>query len=70
LDENDLFVVAQAMENLFRLDQAAGDLLLAGRLMSRAGVMIPAGGRARTFGDRIPQRRELAASLGEKIPAS
>ncbi len=65
LDEDDLFVVAQAMKDLFRLDQAAGDLLAAGGLMGGAGIVLPARGGAGTFGDRIAQRGEFAAGLGQ-----
>jgi hypothetical protein len=53
------------MEDLFGLDQAARDLLAAGRLMGRARAVLPARGRAGTCGDGIAERSEFAASLGQ-----
>ena len=63
LDEDDLFVVTQAMEDLLGLDQAAGDLLAAGGLMGRPAVVLSAGGGAGAFGDRITERSEFTAGL-------
>ena len=40
LDEDDLFVVAHALEDLFGLNQPSGDLLLAGGLMGGAGAVV------------------------------
>ena len=55
------------MEDLFGLDQAAGDLLAAGRLMGRAGIVLPARGRAGTFGNGIAEGGEFAAGLRQVI---
>jgi hypothetical protein len=55
------------MEDLLGLDQAAGDLLAAGGLMGRPAAVLPAGGRAGTFGDRIAERGEFAAGLRQVI---
>jgi hypothetical protein len=41
LDEHDLFVVAHPLQDLFGLNQAAGNLLLAGGLMGRSGAVVP-----------------------------
>ena len=64
---HDLFVVAHALEDLFGLDEAAGDLLLAGRPMGGTGAALPTGRGAGTFGDGVPKGGKFAASLGEKI---
>jgi len=44
LDKDDLFVVAQALEDLFGLDETAGDLLPARRPMRGTGAWLPARG--------------------------
>jgi len=57
LDEHDLFVVAQPLEDILGLDEAADDLLLAGRAMggTGTGAVFPARGRAGAFGDGVAQ---------------
>ena len=67
LDEDDLFVEAHALEDLFGFNQPASDLLLAGRAMGGTGAALPARGGAGAFSDRIAQGGELATGFGEKV---
>jgi hypothetical protein len=67
LDEDDLIKPAEVLQGVRGLDQAAGDLPLAGPLMRRAGAASPAGAAARAGGDRVAQRGEFAAGLRQEL---